>query len=409
MDSKYSQSLSSDIIKIFLVKNNIGKYGIKVKQILNNNIFSNKDFDSFIDLITNQHTIDDFKNYFRYLKVLLRLNNYDKSKIKINNTLIRSILCAYTILYYPEIMNIDDSNSVSRSVIEKSKSLTLNLKILQMVKIEKKFSNASLKSINIFFNKCEDFIKIFNHWKDLDMEAVICNLAKVYMELEREFKEIEETVNLEDDSSKELLRITKENLEGEKDKIIEKVKKLSSQNGIEIFNKYYLFINQELDSNIYKEKMAQSINDNIKKAYWDIIENDMLKVPPDYGKVIILLEEAKILLKQCIPKRPDLISEIDMNMEIETLRHYLENNLDVSNFISTMIEFIITKIMEFQARTEEESFNKFLVDFNKLRNTEDVMLSEMLIFFFQGIMPRLDLIVQSKHDFEEWYSKNINK
>jgi hypothetical protein len=409
MDSKYSQSLSSDIIKIFLVKNNIGKYGIKVKQILNNNIFSNKDFDSFIDLITNQHTIDDFKNYFRYLKVLLRLNNYDKSKIKINNTLIRSILCAYTILYYPEIMNIDDSNSVSRSVIEKSKSLTLNLKILQMVKIEKKFSNASLKSINNFFNKCEDFIKIFNHWKDLDMEAVICNLAKVYMELEREFKEIEETTNLEDDSSKELLRITKENLEGEKDKIIEKVKKLSSQNGIEIFNKYYLFLNQELDSNIYKEKMSQAINDNIKKAYWDVIENDMLKDPPDYGKVIILLEEAKILLKQCIPKRPDLISEIDMNMEIETLRHYLENKLDVSNFISTMIEFIITKIMEFQARTEEESFNKFLVDFNKLRNTEDVMLPEILIFFFQGIMPRLDLIVQSKHDFEEWYSKNINK
>ena len=409
MDSNYSLSLSSDIIKIVLVKNNIVNYGIKVKQILNNNIFSNKDFDSFIDLISNQHTIDDFKNYFKYLKILLRLNNCDKSNIKINNKLIRSILCAYTILFFPVVMNIDDSNVVSKLLIEKSKSLTLNLKILQMIKIEKKFSNAALKSINNFFNKCEDFIKIFNHWKDLDMEAVICNLAKVYMELEREFKEIEETSNLEDESSNELLRITKENLEKEKGRIIKKVKKINSKNGIEIFNKYYIFLNQELDSNIYKENLSNAVSDNIKKAYWDVIENDMLKDPPNYEKVIILLEEAKILLKQCIPKRQDLISEIDMNMEVETLKHYLENDLDVSNFISTMIEFIITKITEFQARTEEESFNIFLVDFNKLRNTEDVMLSEMLIFFFQGIMPRLDLIVQSKHDFEEWYSKNINK
>ena len=409
MDSNYSLSLSSDIIKIVLVKNNIGNYGIKVKQILNNNIFSNKDFDSFIDLISNQHTIDDFKNYFKYLKILLRLNNCDKSNIKINNTLIRSILCAYTILIFPVVMNIDDSNVVSKLLIEKSKSLTLNLKILQMIKIEKKFSNAALKSINNFFNKCEDFIKIFNHWKDLDMEAVICNLAKVYMELEREFKEIEETSNLEDESSNELLRITKENLEKEKGRIIKKVKKINSKNGIEIFNKYYIFLNQELDSNIYKENLSNAVSDNIKKAYWDVIENDMLKDPPNYEKVIILLEEAKILLKQCIPKRQDLISEIDMNMEVETLKHYLENDLDVSNFISTMIEFIITKITEFQARTEEESFNIFLVDFNKLRNTEDVMLPEILIFFFQGIMPRLDLIVQSKHDFEEWYSKNINK
>ena len=424
MNSNYSQSLSADIIKIAFVKYKIGKYGRNVKSILNNNIFSNKDFDSFIDLINNQHTIDDFKNYFKYLKILVRLNYYNSNnsnnnnnnnnnknnnkinQIKINNTLIRTILCAYTILYYPEIMNIDDTNSVSRSVIEKAKSLTLNLKILQMTKIEKKFT---IRNINNFFNKCGDFIKIFNHWKDLDMEAVICNLAKVYMELEREFKEIEETANLEDESSKELLKITKENLESEKDKIIKNVKKINSKNGIELFNKYYIFLNQELDSNIYKEKLSNAVSDNIKTAYWDVIKSDMLKDPPDYEKVINLLDEAKILLKQCVSKRPDIISEIDMNLEVETLKHYLENDLDVSGFISGIIEFIINKIKEFQARSDEESFNKFLINFDKMRNTEGVILPEILIFFFKEIMHKLDLIVKTKHDFEDWYSKNINK
>jgi hypothetical protein len=380
-----------------------------VKQILNNNIFSDKDFDAFVDLISNQHTIDDFKNYFKYLKILLRLNNCDKLKIKINNTLIRSILCSYTILFFPAVMNIDDSNEVSKLLIEKSKSLTLNLKILQMVKIEKKFSNAALKSINNFFNKCEDFIKIFNEWKDLDMEAVICNLAKIYMDMERDYQEIEKKSNPNDESTVELLRITKENLEGEKKKIIKKVTKINSKNGIEIFNKYHIFLNQELDLNIQKNKLAKSINDNIQKAYWDVIKSDMLKIPPDFGKVIELLEEAKILLKQCVPNRPDLISEIDMFLEVDTLRHYMENDIDVNEFISNMFKFIIQKIKEFQARTEEESFNKFIEDFNRLRAQESCRLSEMLIFFFQGVMPRLDQIVQSKRSFEEWYHKNINK
>ena len=33
------------------------------------------------------------------------------------------------------------------------------------------------------FNKCLEFAKIFNEWKKLDMEAVICNLAKIYIDL----------------------------------------------------------------------------------------------------------------------------------------------------------------------------------------------------------------------------------
>jgi len=87
----------------------------------------------------------------------------------------------------------------------------------------------------------------------------------------------------------------------------------------------------------------------------------------------------------------------------------MENDIDVNEFISNMFTFIINKIKEFQARTEEESFNKFIEDFNRLRAQESCRLSEMLIFFFQGVMPRLDFILQSKRSFEEWYSKNINK
>jgi hypothetical protein len=240
------------------------------------------------------------------------------------------------------------------------------------------------------------------------VEAVICNLAKVYMELDRDYKDIENTTDKEDPSSIELLRITKENLENEKDKIISRVKKLS-KNGVEIFNKYHIFLNQQMDLNIYEQKLSEAISDNVQKAYWDIIKSDMLKVPPDYDKVLSLLEEAKHILKQCVHHRTDLISEIDMHLDIDTLRHYLNNHVDVTDFITNMIGFITNKIKEFQARTEEESFNKFLEDFEKLKRQETCRLSEMLLFFFQGVMPRLDFILQSKRHFEEWFNKNVNQ
>jgi hypothetical protein len=408
MNSKYSSSICSDIIKLYWVKKNIKKYGGGIKKITNSSIFSDKDFDAFVDLISKEDTTDYFKNYFINLKSYVRINGLENSNMKINTTFVRTILCAYTILFFPEVMNIDESNAVSKLLLEKAKSLTLNIKLLLMLKLDK-FSFAAVKTIRNFMTKCKEFLKIFNEWKNIDMEAVICNLAKIYMNIERDFQEVEENTKSDDESTIELLRITKNNVESEKEKILKKVKKMNSKHGIEIFNKYYIFLNQEFDLNVQKTKLAKSINDNIQKAYWDVIESDMLKVPPDFEKIISLLEEAKILLKQCVPNRQDLIKEIDMFLEVETLKHYIENDIDVNEFISNMFTFIINKIKEFQARAEEESFNKFLVDFNKLRSQDTCRLSEMLIFFFQGIMPRLDLIVQSKRSFEEWYSKNINK
>lgn len=409
MNSRYSESISSDIIKLRWIKNNITKYGIEVQKTINDNVFSNKDFDSFVDLISNENTTDNFKEYFVNLKRYVRINGLGDLELKINTPFVRSILCAYTILFFPDVMNIDNENAVSKLLIEKAKGLTLNIKLLLMLKLENKFSFAAIRTIRKFIEKCKEFLKIFNEWKNLDMEAVICNLAKIYMDMERDFQEIEKKSNPNDESSVELLRITKNNLESEKEKILQKVKRINSKNGIEIFNKYYLFLNQEFDLNLEKAKLSKSIHENINKAYWDVIKSDMLKIPPDFGKVIELLEEAKVLLKQCVPHRPDLISEIDMFLEVDTLRHYMENDIDVNQFISNMFEFIIQKIKEFQARTEEESFNKFIQNFTNLRSQESSKLSEILIFFFQGVMPRLDFILQSKRSFEDWYNKNINK
>jgi hypothetical protein len=159
MNQSNSENLQANKVKIFLARRGIMKYGDKINKILKKNIFSNKDFDAYVDLISNQNTIDDFKKYFKFLVLFLRLNNYDTSRIRINNSFVRIFLCAYTIIYFPEVMNIDDKNEVSKKLIENAKGLTLNLKIILMIKLDKKFSFTSLRSLNNFFKKLRLIIK----------------------------------------------------------------------------------------------------------------------------------------------------------------------------------------------------------------------------------------------------------
>ena len=403
MNITYSSSLCSDAIKIFWVKYNIKKYGDEVKQIITSDAFLGKDFDGFTDILMKPGTIEIFQKYFNYLRLFLKLNGTRVNPSEITPQFVRVILSSYTIKYYPDIMNVDKQNEVSKLLLGKTQSLVLGIKIINSIKIGEKFSFSSLKCTLKFFTKCLEFRKIFNEWKKIDMEAVICNLAKVYIDLEREFKDLQIS-----SENEELLKITEQNFENEKNRIISKARKISPKQGIEIFNKYYIFLNQEIDLNIYKERLSTAIETNLRKSYWDLIKTDMLKIPPDYTKVIELLEESKSLLIQCTPRRQDLINEINMNIEVDTLRHYIENDVDVLEFIQRMMNFILKKIEEYQSQDEVEGFKKFKDDFQKLNSQDSTKLSEVLIYFFQGVMPRLTFILESKRNFEEWISKNKN-
>ncbi len=403
MNNPSSPSLYSNTIKIFLTRRVLKKYGKDISQLIKSPEFNGKNFESFMDTLIKPGTIEIFLKYLSYMKLYLKLNDI-KVNIRLSEGLIRIILSAFTIKFYPDIMNIDKDNEISKMMMARAESLIISMRILNGIRIGEKFSFSSLKCVNKMMTKCLEFAKIFNEWKKLDMEAVICNLAKVYIDLEREFNDIKN--ESKDESKKELVKITEEQFEKEKESILKKVRKLNPRQGIEIFNKYYIFLNQEIDLTIYREKMAEAIDKNIKKAYWDTIKSDMLKIPPDYTKIIELLEECSLLLKQCTPRRPDLIQEIDNVIEVETLKYYIENDVEVDEFIGRMIQFVFSKMEEYQSQNDKDSFDKFKKDFQTLREQRTTKLSEVLIYFFQGVMPRLNHILEMKYAFEKNISNN---
>ena len=160
-----------------------------------------------MDIMIKPGTIELFQKYLTYMKCYLKLNDF-KTNIRLNQNIIRIILSAYTKKYYPDVMNIDRENEISKIMIHRAESLILSMKILNSINLGEKFSFSSLKCIRNLLNKCLEFAKIFNEWKKLDMEAVICNLAKIYIDLEREFNDIDKEPK--DESGQELLKITVE-------------------------------------------------------------------------------------------------------------------------------------------------------------------------------------------------------
>ena len=274
-------------------------------------------------------------------------------------------------------MNIDKENEVSKLLLETSNKLIVSIRFLSCLNPLKTKNYIIFKSINDLINKYIQFDKVFTEWKKLDVEAIICNLAKIYIDLEDEFIDISNIKN----KNEELFNLTTNNFEIEKKKIINKVKKIN-KNGEDIFNKYYIFLKHE-------EELSKSIEKNMEKAYWDIIKTDMLKIPPDYSSIINILKETKILLKECTPNRPDLINEIDNHIEIDILEHYIKQNINLENSIFRIIEFIISKIEEYQAREDDKNFEVFKNDFSILKNQKKITLDEILIFFFKNSMKRL--------------------
>ena len=130
MNITYSSSLCADAIKILWVKCNIKKYGSEVKQIITSDAFLGKDFDGFMDILMKPGTIEIFQKYFNYLRLFLKLNGTRVNPSEITPQFVRVILSSYTIKYYPDIMNVDKQNEVSKLLLGKTQSLVLGIKII---------------------------------------------------------------------------------------------------------------------------------------------------------------------------------------------------------------------------------------------------------------------------------------
>ena len=180
----------------------------------------------------------------------------------------------------------------------------------------------------------------------------------------------------------------------EQNSIIQKVLSIGGSNALEYFN--------SLVPVMVSEDAVDNIDIIVRRAFWDKFKDGLSKNPPDYLSILPMLEDTKILMKSCIPRRHDIHAEINEAIDIELIKQMIKHNAFDKESIRDIVNYIINKIKQF----DSEEYDKKNDDWEKRINEDinnDVPYKEFFPEFFKFVLNRLEIICeQSKIIREEF-------
>ena len=104
------------------------------------------------------------------------------------------------------------------------------------------------------------------------------------------------------------------------------------------------------------------------------------------------------MLKKCIPNRTDIHSEIDNNIDLEFIKHYLVNEIIDNSFFSKLIYYIIEKIKLFQSKSDDDNLEIFISNITK-DIQKKLEYKDILPNLFREIFKRLEKIIYTRDIF----------
>ena len=173
-----------------------------------------------------------------------------------------------------------------------------------------------------------------------------------------------------------------ESLTREQKEIEENIRYLNDEDALIFFNEH-------------KDDISYNKTINIK-LYWIDIKYRLSK--SDKYVLLELLDKTKVLIKKCIPNREDLFTDIDNNIDLEFIKHYIDNNINDSNFFYKIVIFIFSYVEKLQAKNKDKCLELF-----KQKCMEDlsnnVFYRDFIPKFFMEILDRLTMIYEEKKSF----------
>jgi hypothetical protein len=385
----------------------------EINKIFEDENFGNKNFNEFIKIIQKK---DNMKYFYLFFK------EFDN---EINSKKIKAFLSIYTFLFYPEVINLKKDFRINIEIIKISKINDILFRglIKKMIQNDENENLDQLK--NFFKKKFYEYLDCFNEWLELDKEAVLFNLAVSIIDMENDLEKI-----LEDENSgknEKLINITKENVEKEKEKMFKRALMVDKENGKMKIVNYYNYIqfeskrfndDKDINKNDINENgknkknkdknfikiLEKQIELNMKKAYWDIFEKELLKEPPNTDLLAIRINELKELIIKCIPNRNDIHLELDGYLDPEFIIHKIESKMFDNFELEKYITYILGKLTQFQAKEDDLDtlmFEKYIQGLIE-KNTS---LGSVLKVFFKFVFEKFEKIYMNSILFKE----NIKK
>ena len=376
-----------------------------VNKILNHQDFNENSFKKFTTLIKSYNT----RYHFRKL-----LNNfYDILEIKPrpDENYIRKFISLYTIMYYPQVLNIDKSIKTCDNLI---KSVTLMDMIFKS--ILKNYKKLNIKeSLTLFHKKFKKYIEHFNLWKRVDIEGLIITLVLNHINLEKDFNQnkeyYEKMLETEEKSEEyvyENISLLNETFIFEKEKIINKIEYLDKKKGYLKFERYHkLLVEDELDKDTIIESVTEVLNENISIDYWSDFQKDIKKDVPDFSKLDEAVLELKHYIYNCIPNKKEIHKHIDGLLDLDFIKSKIINKVFDNRDLEGYFNFILNKLKEYQPPGFDEDTIEFEEELKELF-IKNAPLEIVLSSFFSYVTPKFCEIVNLRNEFISLLNKNKN-
>lgn len=279
------------------------------------NIAKELTFDEFKNIITNKNNIECVKNM---------INSFNEN-ININPKI---FLTSYLICFYPNDLGLTTNNNIlDIKIISISEKLINSITFLQ--------SEKDICNIKLYM---KEYAEIYMLWSQMDMERSIEQLILSYNNTCEHINIIKSEKKINFEQQIDMI----EELENIKNTILCSIKLIDKN-----FNIKYLKENHSMIASHIKnarEKLTIEIVNNMKKAYYDMISEDIIN--GDMMSTYNLIKDISVRFLVLCPnnKKDSFKNKFDDMKLLDMLVNIKNDDYDVNiiSFIIFMVDFIIT-------------------------------------------------------------------
>jgi hypothetical protein len=137
--------------------------------------------------------------------------------------------------------------------------------------------------------------------------------------------------------------------------------------------------------------MEEQIKNQMHKAFWNLLEDDLKSEPQKFDHLMILIDEIKNKLKGFVPSRIDIHKEFDEIIDISFLKHLFdERSMDPSHFFK-LIQFIVLKIKCFCAPYMDKDIKEWESELHTKMQSQ-IEYADFIPYFFKQTYIFIEII-----------------
>jgi hypothetical protein len=156
------------------------------------------------------------------------------------------------------------------------------------------------------------------------------------------------------------------------------------------------------------QTITQQIESTMTKAFFDLLQENIRKVPIDTDWLIRLFQEIRTKLIQLLKPTNKLYIEIEENMNDELFKQMLQHNaFDIGSFMG-LVEFSFDICMKLGSPIRDKmTVEKKYEVINATRTTED--FTEIVPLYIKNIHKCIDQIYDDIRDLPKNYPQMVQK